>query len=54
VEKRDVYKLPNIHDPTQDGNFLDEQGNMIKPTSVVDYKHHMGFVNKVDRTANSY
>lgn len=44
----------NIHDLPQEGNFLDEQGNVIKPENVEDYNRHMTYVDKGDRMANSY
>lgn len=46
--------LTKIHDPPQEGNFRDEQGNAIKLETVVDYERHMGYVDKGDRIANSY
>jgi hypothetical protein len=45
--------LTNIHDP-QEGYFYNEQGNMIKPQTVADYNHHMGYVVKGDKMANGY
>ena len=35
-------------------NFHDEQGNMIKPKIMADCNHHMDYVDKDDRMANSY
>jgi hypothetical protein len=46
--------LTNSHDWPQEGNFLDEQGNVIKPENVEDYNRHMPYVDKGDRMANSY
>ena len=54
MDKRDICMLTNIHDLPQEGNFLDEQGNAINPESLEDYNHHMCYVDKGDRTANSY
>jgi hypothetical protein len=45
--------LTNICDPSQEGNFLDEQGNVIKPENVEDCNCHMRYVDKDDRMANS-
>ena len=53
MDKRDVCMLSNIHDPLQ-GNFHNEQGNVIKPKTVADYNHHLGYVDKGNRMANSY
>jgi len=44
----------NIRDPPAEGNFCDNNGKAIKPQIVADYSHHMGYVNKTDRMANSY
>ena len=41
-EKRDVCLLTNIHDPSREGNYCDEHGNVIKLAIVADYNHHMG------------
>ena len=54
MDKRDVCMLTNIHDPPQEGNFHNEQGNVIKPKIVADYKHHLDYVDKGNRMANSY
>jgi hypothetical protein len=43
-----------MHCPPAEGNFCDEHGNAIKPAIVADYNAHMGYVDKADRTANSY
>jgi hypothetical protein len=53
-DKRDVRILMNKHDAPAEGNFCDTNGKAIKPKIVVDYKRHMGFVDKGDRMANSY
>jgi hypothetical protein len=52
--KRDVCILTNKHDAPAEGNFCDTNGKAIKPQIVVDYNHHMGYVDKRDRMANSY
>ena len=54
LDKRDICTMTNIHNPPQEGNFRNEQVNMIKLEIVADYNHHMGYVNKGDRMANSY
>jgi hypothetical protein len=54
MDKRDVCMLTNFHDLPQEGNFCNEQGNVIKPEIVADYKHHLGYVDKGNRMANSY
>ena len=53
-DKRDVRILTNIHEVPAEGNFCDNIGKAIKPQIVVDYNHHMGYVDKGDRMANSY
>ena len=54
MDKRDVCMLTNFHDLPQEGNFCNEQGNVIKAEIVADYKHHLGYVDKGNRMANSY
>jgi len=44
----------NIHNAPAEGNFCNERGKAIKPQIVMDYHHHMGYVDKGDRMANSY
>jgi len=46
--------LTYIHDAPAEGNFCNEGGKAIKPQIVIDYNHHMGYVDKGDRMANSY
>jgi len=53
-DKRDICMLTNIHSAPVDGNFCNEVGKAIKPQIVMDYNHHMGYVDKGDRMANSY
>jgi len=53
-DKRDVRMLTNIHNAPAEGNFCNEGGKAIKPQIVMDYNHHMGYVDKGDRLANSY
>ncbi|PNF23240.1 hypothetical protein B7P43_G18268 [Cryptotermes secundus] len=53
-DKRDVHILTNMHCPPAEGSFCDEHGNAIKPSVVVDYNTHMGYVDKADRMTNSY
>ena len=52
-DKRDVFMLTNIHNAPEEGNFCNEGGKAIKPQTVKDYNHHMGYVDKGDRMANS-
>jgi hypothetical protein len=52
--KRDIYILTNIHSTPAGGNFCNSGGKAIKPEIVTDYSHHMGYVDKGDRMANSY
>jgi len=51
---RDKRVLTNIHDPPAEGNFCDNNWKPIKPQIVVDYNHHMGYVDKGDRMAETY
>jgi hypothetical protein len=53
-EKRDLCMLSNIHNTPAESNFCTERVKATKPQTVMDYKHHMGYVDKVDRMANSY
>jgi len=53
-DKTDVCMLTNIHNAPAEGNFCSEGGKAIKPQIVKDYNHHMGYVDKGDRMANSY
>jgi len=53
-DKRDVCMLTNIHNAPSEGNFCNAGGKVIKPQIVMDYNHHMGYVDKGDRMANSY
>ena len=53
-DKRDICMLTNNHSTPAEGNFCNEGGKAIKPHIVMDYNHHMGYVNKGDRMANSY
>jgi hypothetical protein len=46
--------LTNIHNAPVEGDFCNEGGKAIKPQIVMDYNHHMGYVVKGDRMANSY
>jgi hypothetical protein len=52
-DKRDICML-NIYDAPAEGNFCIDRGKAIKPQIVMDYNRHMGYVDKVDRMANSY
>jgi hypothetical protein len=53
-DKRDVYVLTNMHTPPVEGNFCDDSGNAVKPRVIEDYNAHTGYVDKPDRTVNSY
>ena len=53
-DKRDVCTLTNIHNAPAEGNFCNERGIAIKPQIVTVYNHHMGYVDKGDRMANTY
>jgi hypothetical protein len=53
-DKRDVCMLTNINNAPAEGNFCNERGKSIKLQFVMDYNHHMGYVDKGDRMANSY
>jgi hypothetical protein len=53
-DKRDIYILTNIHNAPAEGNFCDSDGKAIKPETVTLYSHHMGYVDKGDRMANTY
>jgi len=53
-DKRDICILTNIHSAPVEGNFWNEGGKAIKPQIVMDYNHHMGYVDMGDRMANSY
>ena len=53
-DKRDVCLMTNIHDPPREGNYRDEQGNVIKPAIVADYNRHTGHGDNGDRMSNSY
>ena len=49
-----VCTFMNIHDVPVEGNFCNEGRKAIKPQIVIDYNHHMRYVDKGDRMANSY
>ena len=53
-DKRDIWVLTNIHSAPAEGNFCSERGKAMKPQIVMNYNHHMGYVGKGDRMANSY
>jgi len=53
-DKRDIYMLMNIHNAPAEGNFCNGGGKAIKPQIVMEYNHHMGYVDKGYRMANSY
>ena len=53
-DKRDVCMLTNIHSAPAEGNFCSGGGKAIKSQIVMDYNHHMGYVDKGDGMANSY
>jgi len=45
--------LTHIHNAPAESNFCNEGGKAIKPQTVKDYNHHMGYVDKGDRMANN-
>ena len=47
-DKRDVCMLTNIHNAPAEGNFCNEREKAIKLQIVMDYNHHMGYVDKGD------
>ena len=51
---RDIRMLTNIYNAPAEGNFCNEGGKAVKPQIMMDYNHHMGYVDKGDRMANSY
>jgi hypothetical protein len=51
--KRDVCMLTNIHNAQAEGNFCNVRGKALKPQIVMDYNHHMGYVDKDDRVTYS-
>jgi hypothetical protein len=53
MDKTENCMVINIHCPTQEGNFCDEQGNVIKPEMMTDYNHHRGYMDNSDRMPNS-
>ena len=53
-DKRDICMLTDIHNVPAESNFCNEGGKAIKPQIVMDYNHHMGYMDKGDRMANSY
>jgi len=53
-DKRDLCILTNIHNAPAEGSFCSEAGKAIKQQIMMDYNHHMGYVDKGDRMANSY
>jgi hypothetical protein len=44
----------NIHKPPREGSFHKEHGSTLEPAIVAVRNHHMFFVDKADRMANSY
>ena len=53
-EKKDTCMLMNIHDVPADGKCCNEGGKAIKPQTAMYYNHHIGYVDKGDKMANSY
>jgi len=53
-DKRDICMLTKIHSAPAEGNFCNEGGKAIQLQIVMDYNHHMGYVDKGERMANSY
>jgi hypothetical protein len=52
--KCDVHTLTNIHDAPVQGNFCDNNGKAIKSQIVANFNRHIGYVDEVDRMANTY
>jgi hypothetical protein len=52
--KRDVCLLTNIHNPSKEGNYCNELGNVIKSVVVADYNCLMGHVDNSVRMASTY
>jgi len=50
-DKRDICMLTNIHGVPAEGNFSSEEGKAMELQIVMDYNHHMGYVDKCDRMA---
>jgi len=50
-DKRGMHILARMNRPPAEGNFCDYHGKAQKPVTVEDYK---GYIDKWDRTANSY
>ena len=53
-DKHNMHMLTNIHDPPDEGNFCDKSRNALKLDIVQGHNRHMGYINRGDRTANSY
>jgi hypothetical protein len=51
-DKTDICMLTNIHSAPVKGNFCNEVGKAINLQIVMDYNHHMGYVDKGDQMAN--
>ena len=52
LDKRDICMLMNIHSAPAEVNFCNEGGKAIKPQTVMDYNHHMDYVDKRDKMVN--
>ena len=53
-DKTDICMLTNIHNAPLEVNFCNGGGKAIKLQIVMDYNHHMVYVDKSDRMDNSY
>ena len=53
-DKRDICMLTNIHGVPAENNFSSEEGKTIELQIVMDYDHHMGYMDKCDRMAVHY
>jgi hypothetical protein len=53
-EESDVHILTKMHRPPAEGSFHDKHGKAQKPVIVEDYSHHVGYIDRGDRMANSY
>jgi hypothetical protein len=53
-DKGNICMLTNIHNAPVEGNYCNDRGKARKPQIVMEYNHHMGYVDKGNRLTNSY
>jgi hypothetical protein len=53
-DKRNVNLLTDKQHPPVKGNFHDEHGSCLRPTTIQDYKRHMGYVDRFYLIMNMY